>query len=62
MVGRLVTTIYAAKVFRDGREVGFCDITLQTALRDAELSACKKILKSCLSQEMYERGYDLQES
>ena len=50
-VGRLETAVQAAKVLREGREVGFYDNTLRSALRDARLSACEKIPKPCLSQK-----------
>ena len=46
---RLETAVQAAKVLREGREVGFYDNTLRSALRDAGLSACEKIPKPCLS-------------
>ena len=51
MVGGLETAIQATKVLKEGREVGFCDNTLRSALRDARLSACEKIPKPCLSQK-----------
>ena len=44
-VGGLETVVQVAKVLREGREVGFCDNTLWSALRDAGLSACEKIPK-----------------
>ena len=50
-VGGLETAVQAAKVLREGREVGFYDNTLWSALRDARLSACEKIPKLCLSQK-----------
>jgi len=50
-IGGLETTIQAAKVLREGREVGFCDNTLQSALRDVGLSACEKLPKPCLSEK-----------
>ena len=50
-VGGLETAIRVAKVLREDREVGFCDNTLRSALRDAGLSACEKIPKPCLSQK-----------
>ena len=49
-VGGLETAIHAAKVLREGREVGLCDNTLRSALRDARFSFCEKIPKPCLSQ------------
>ena len=48
-VGGLEMAVHVAKVLREGREVGFRDNTLRSALRDARLSACKKIPKPCLS-------------
>ena len=50
-VGGLEIVVQAAKVLREGREVGFCDNTLRSTLRDAGLSACEKIPKPCLSQK-----------
>ena len=50
-VGGLETEVQVAKVLREGREVGFCNNTLWSALRDARLSACEKIPKPCLSQK-----------
>jgi transposase len=50
-VGGLETAVHAAKVLREGREVGFCDNTLRSALRDVGLSACEKIPKPCLSKK-----------
>ena len=49
--GGLETTIQTAKVLREGREVGFYNNILRSALRDAELSACEKIPKPYLSQK-----------
>ena len=38
-------------MLREDREVGFCDNTLWSALRDVGLSACEKIPKPYLSQK-----------
>jgi transposase len=58
IVGGLETAVEAAKVLRVNREVGFCDNTLQNALRDAGSRACEKIPKPSLSQKnVQERLY-----
>jgi len=51
MVGWLNIAIYATKVLREGRKVGFCNNTLWYALRDVGLRPCEKVPKPCLSQK-----------
>jgi transposase len=48
-IGGLKMAVEAAKVLRVDREVGFCDNTLQHALRDVGLRGCEKIPKPSLS-------------
>ena len=50
-VGGLETAVHATKMLREGRDVGFSDNTLRSALIDVGLGACVKIPKPCLSQK-----------
>ena len=50
-IGWLKTTTKIAKVLRIDKETGFCDNTLQNALRDVGFKAFEKIPKLCLSQK-----------
>ena len=61
-IGGLERTIEIAKVLKVERKVGFCDNTLQNALRDMDLRACEKIPKPCLLQKNVQERlcFDLQ--